>query len=73
MLDIDKEIENLTKEIDRAKKYDKPFFIIISGYPGSGKTFLAWNLSKYLKIVISYKNLIMIVFEFFQERVIGFL
>ena len=51
MLDIDKEIENLTKEIDRAEKYDKPFIIIISGNPGSGKTFLAWNLSKYLKIV----------------------
>ena len=51
MLDIDKEIENLTKEIDRAEKYDKPFIIIISGNPGSGKTLLAWNLSKYLKIV----------------------
>ena len=51
MLDIDKEIENLTKEIDRAEKYDKPFIIIISGNPGSGKTLLAWTLSKYLKIV----------------------
>ena len=51
MLDIDKELEILTKEIDRAKKYDKPFLIIISGNPGSGKTFLAWTLSKYLKIV----------------------
>ena len=50
MLDIDKEIENLTKEIDRAEKYDNPFIIIISGNPGSGKTLLAWTLSKYLKI-----------------------
>ena len=51
MLDIDKEIENLTKEIDRAEKYDKSFIIIISGNPGSGKTLLAWTISKYLKIV----------------------
>ena len=51
MLDIDKEMEILTKEISKAEKYEVPFFIIISGNPGSGKTLLAWNLSKYLKIV----------------------
>ena len=51
MLDIDKEIEILTKEISKAEKYESPFLIIISGNPGSGKTLLAWNLSKYLKIV----------------------
>ncbi len=51
MLDIDKEIEILTKEISKAEKYEVPFLIIISGDPGSGKTLLAWNLSKYLKIV----------------------
>ena len=50
MLDIDKEIENLTKEIDRAEKYDKPFRIISSGNPGSGKTLLAWTLSKDINI-----------------------
>ncbi len=51
MLDIDKEIEILTKEISKVEKYEVPFLIIISGNPGSGKTLLAWNLSKYLKIV----------------------
>ena len=51
MLDIDKEIEILNKEISKAEKYEVPFLIIISGNPGSGKTLLAWNLSEYLKIV----------------------
>ena len=51
MLDIDKELEKLTKETSRAEKYDNPFIIIISGNPGSGKTLLACTLSKYLKIV----------------------
>ena len=45
-------IKEMNCEIDKVIKFKKPCLIALSGYPGSGKTFIARTLSKELGIFL---------------------
>jgi len=45
-------LDQLYKEIKKVKKYEEPFIIMLSGLPGSGKTYLSQELSRKLKIYL---------------------
>lgn len=45
-------INQLYKEIEKTKKYENPFVIMLSGPPGAGKTYFSKELSRKLKIYL---------------------